>query len=242
MRRVLILLALSAVLGEEFLSKKISARCLQRGWADDSQCSQLLSIAQDCFSWNPIDKTDDASLQASLGDATECVLFNLKQKWDWSPELSSAGSNTGDQQDQDGQSDTIISVDTPTGKWRFTLREAAAPSKAKALRWGHGGVMAYSLRRGDATAAQEADLLHFTEHCFARLNMGTCNLDTLQGSLGTAVNCVLDTCRREWHWVPQLSSLGCNTGYSLDGYGLGATIIGADVKSGKWLYVLRLKY
>ena len=52
--------------------------------------------------------------------------------------------------------------------------------------------------------------------------------EAAESNRAKAVNCVLDTCRREWHWVPQLSSLGCNTGYSLDGYGLGATIIGAD--------------
>ena len=52
--------------------------------------------------FNPCNKLKE-TVEASLGDATECVLFNLKQKWDWSPELSSAGSNTGDQQDQDGQ-------------------------------------------------------------------------------------------------------------------------------------------
>ncbi|CAJ1386749.1 unnamed protein product [Effrenium voratum] len=249
MLRILGLAALSPALGEEFLSKKsagTSARCLLRGWADDSQCEEMVKIAQDCFSWNPIDTSNVGSLQGSLGDAqgslgdaTECVLYNLKLKWNWAPELSGSGSNTGGPYDVYGQGNSIIGVDTPSGKWQFILHKGEGQGGDHGS---SGTATAQSLHRGDATPAQEKDLLKFTERCFSKHNVDTSNLGALQGSLGSAIGCVLSKCEKKWGWKPTLSQSGSNTGAGYDGFGLGATVIGAETSTGKWQFVVHLKF
>jgi len=243
MQSILAWIILSPVLGDEFLSRKtdITANVLQQGWADSSQQQMLLKYAKDCFSWNPVDISSGVGgLQGSLGDATSCVLINLEQRWGWKPELVGSGSNNGGPYDGFGAGYTIIGVDTPSGKWQFILNKGGADEGN--AQGGSDPVSVHSLHRGDATSEQETDLIHFTETCFQKNPIDVSNLGSLQGSMGTAIGCVLQKCEEKWGWKPTLSNSGSNTGGPYDAYGLGATVIGADTSTGKWSFVLRLKF
>ena len=90
--------------------------------------------------------------------------------------------------------------------------------------------------------SEETDLLHFTESCFKKNPIDISNLGSLQGSLGGAIGCVLDKCQDKWGWKPQLSGSGSDTGGPYDVHGLGATIIGAETSTGKWQFIIRLKF
>ncbi|CAE7383360.1 unnamed protein product [Symbiodinium natans] len=98
MRKTLLVLLCSAA-ADEFLSLKrgISARCLLRGWADDAQESDIVKVAQDCFTRNAVQLCflSKPPRQGTLGVATGCVVTNLDTLWGWRPELTGSGSNTG---------------------------------------------------------------------------------------------------------------------------------------------------
>lgn len=221
MSAILVLMMFSPVLGaDEFLSRKneVVASILQGGWADSSEQEMLLRYAKDCFSWNPVDTSSGVGgLQGSLGDATQCVLINLEQRWGWKPELTGSGSNNGGPYDAYGASNAVIGVDTPSGKWQFILKKS-------------GG--------GDG----ETDLISFTEQCFQKNPIDISNVGSLQGSIGSAVGCVLQKCEEKWGWKPTSTGSGSNTGGPYDAYGLGATIMGAETNTGKWQFILRLKF
>ncbi|CAK8992676.1 unnamed protein product [Durusdinium trenchii] len=146
-----------------------------------------------------------------------------------------------------GADSTVIAVKTPGGRWQFVLQRPQTPAPAD---HGDATVMVQSLHRGDATDAQEktfmggleTDLLHFTESCFQKSPVDTSNLGSLQGSLGGAIQCVLDKCQEKWGWKPELSGSGSDNGGPYDVYGLGATVIGAETAGGKWQFIVRLKF
>ena len=236
----------SALASEEFLSRKgeksgVSASCLIKGWADDAQQSELVRLAQDCFTWNPVDTSNLGQLQGPLGDAIKCVTYNLKNNWGWEPELVGSGSNTGGPYDTYGADLTIIGVDTSSGRWQFSLRKAAGAGGGDSGS-GHVQVTGRSLHRGDATSEQETDLINFAESCFSKSDVDTSNLGNLQGTLGANVGCVLQKCQEKWGWKPESTNSGSDNGGPYDAYGLGATVIGVESPSGKWEFVLRLKF
>ncbi|CAE7513982.1 unnamed protein product [Symbiodinium pilosum] len=228
--------------GEEFLSRKgVSANCLISGWADDSQQAELRKTSEDCFTWNPVDTSQGVGgLQGSLGDATQCVLYNLNQKWGWQPELVGSGSNSGGPYDTYGAGTTVIGVDTPSGKWQFILKKPEGAGGGSGA--GQVAVTVQSLHRGDATPEQETDILHFAQECFSKSDVDTSNLGNLQGSLGTNIGCVLQKCEDKWGWKPQNTQSGSLNAPPYDVYGLGATVIGVDSPAGHWQFVLRLKF
>ena len=168
MSAILVLMMFSPALGaDEFLSRKneVVASILQRGWADSSEQEMLLRYAKDCFSWNPVDTSSGVGgLQGSLGDATQCVLINLEQRWGWKPELTGSGSNNGGPYDAYGASNAVIGVDTPSGKWQFIFLKKSGGDDTTS----HQTVSANCLHRGDATVEQETDLIGFTEQCFQK--------------------------------------------------------------------------
>lgn len=244
MSAILVLMMFSPALGaDEFLSRKneVVASILQGGWADSSEQEMLLRYAKDCFSWNPVDTSSGVGgLQGSLGDATQCVLINLEQRWGWKPELTGSGSNNGGPYDAYGASNAVIGVDTPSGKWQFILKKSGGGDGDDTT--SHQTVSANCLHRGDATVEQETDLISFTEQCFQKNPIDISNVGSLQGSIGSAVGCVLQKCEEKWGWKPTSTGSGSNTGGPYDAYGLGATIMGAETSTGKWQFILRLKF
>eukprot|EP00435_Cladocopium_sp_Y103_P031656 s3391_g8.t1 len=201
----------------------------------------LLKCASDCFSLKPVDtSTGVGGLQASLGDATSCVLTKLEQRWGWKPELVGSGSNTGGPYDAYGAGATIIGVDTPSGKWQFTLKKGAhdGGNGTPSEEGGSESVIVSCFHRGDASSEHETDLIHFTETCFGKHHIDISNVGSLDQSLDIAISCVLQTCEKKWGWKPQLSVWGSDAGGPYDAYGSGATVIGAKTSTGKWEFVL----
>ncbi|CAE7193661.1 Rnf130 [Symbiodinium natans] len=235
------------VAGEDFLSRKssISTRCLLQGWADNNHLGDILKATQDCFTRNAV-QTDQGEvvLQGTLGVATGCVLSNLDQAWGWHPVLVGSGPDTGGPYDIYGVGSrvTMIAVETPSGHWQFMLRKGHSGLKAGSTNASHAPVSVHSHHRGDATQQQEADLIHFAESCFSKQDVDTSNLGSLQMTLGRNVDCVLQKCMETWGFKPHAPNSGSDTGGPYDVYGLGATVVGVESPSGKWEFVLQLKY
>lgn len=62
MLRGLSLIAVSRALADELKSSDVTATCLLKGSADESQCSEIVKYSEDCFSWNPINTANVGSL------------------------------------------------------------------------------------------------------------------------------------------------------------------------------------
>jgi len=203
---------------------------------------------QTCFSWNPVDTSNGVGgLQGSLGDATSCVLINVDGVK--SRTLSALVRTMVVPTMAMGTGTTIIGVDTPSGKWQFILKNTASngsnstPSQAGGSQEGGSeSVIVHSLHRGDATSEQETDLIHFTETCFGKHHIDISNVGSLDLSLHTAISCVLQNCEKKWGWKPELSVSGSDAGGPYDAHGIGATVIGAKTNTGKWEFVLHLKF
>ena len=241
-----------ALASEKFLSREsgISARCFLQGWADDNHLGDILDVTRDCFTRNTVQTNHGlGELQGTLGVATGCVITNLDARWGWHPELVGSGSDTGGPYDLygDGAGITLIGVETPTGKWQFRMRKGHGGSSGADS--GHSGedashvaVTVHSHHRGDATQQQETDLIRFAEACFSKKDVDTANVGSLQMTLGNNVECVLQKCQAAWGFKPNSHSSGSDTGGPYDVYGLGATVIGVESPSGKWEFVVTLKY
>jgi len=102
------------------------------------------------------------------------------------------------------------------------------------------GVETYVRYRGKATDKQAQDLRDFAYQCFQRHPVRTTNLGELQGSLGSAIGCVLRRCRAKWGWKPVLSQSGSDNGGPYDSFGRQSTVT-VDTSSGKWQFVLKMQ-
>lgn len=214
-----------------------------QGKATDKQVGDLRDFAYHCFQRHPVRTSNLGELQGSLGSAIGCVLQRCRAKWGWKPVLSQSGSDNGGPYEGFGRQSTVVTVDTPSGKWQFVLKmQGSSQGSSHGPRPSPGrAVRAQIHHRGDATREQARDLRRFAGACFKQHSIDTSNVGALDGSLGRAIGCVTSRCERKWGWKPFVSQEGSDNGGPYSAYGRGATVVGVETSSGKWEFVLRLK-